>query len=120
MDCGTSGDGYVHDPTLAQSTFSEGDRVCFKIRVQFPSDVATRSPAVKDFLPPGLTYEPGSAQATTANTADFTVDESTGNPLFLIGDTRTKPTFRYVPPGTVFEVVLSGIVGRRPPDPDPT
>jgi uncharacterized repeat protein (TIGR01451 family) len=26
MTCGTSGDGYVHDPTPAQSTFAEGDR----------------------------------------------------------------------------------------------
>ena len=36
MACGTTGDGYVHDPTPAQSTFSEGDRVCFKIRVAVP------------------------------------------------------------------------------------
>ncbi len=111
MVCGTTGDGYVHDPTVAQSTFSEGDRVCFKIRVDFPDDVATRNPNVRDFLPPGLTYEPGSATATDANDTDFTVDESTGNPLFLLGDTRTRPTFRFVPRGATFEVVLSAIVG---------
>ncbi len=111
MDCGTTGDGYIHDPTVEQSTFNEGDRVCFKIRVQFPTDVATRNPSVRDFLPPGITYEPGSATATTANDTDFTVDESTGDPLFLLGDTRTKPTFRFVPRGATFEVVLSAIVG---------
>ena len=119
MTCGTTGDGYLHDPTPAQGTFSEGDRVCFKIRVQFPTDVATRNANVKDFLPPGLTYEPGSATATIANDTDFTVDESTGNPLFLLGDTRTKPAFRYVPKGATFDVVLSAIVGDPAAGPAP-
>ena len=119
MTCGTTGDGYVHDPTAAQNTFNEGDRVCFKIRVQFPADVATRNPSVRDFLPPGLTYEPGSATATTANNTDFTVDESTGDPLFILGDSRTKPTFRFVPRGATFEVVLSAIVGSPAAGPAP-
>ncbi len=109
MTCGTTGAGYVHDPTAEQSTFNEGDRVCFKVRVQFPADVATRDPSVRDFLPPGLNYEPGSAVATTANTTLFTVDESTGNPLFVIGNPRALK--RFVPRGAVFEAVLSAIVG---------
>ena len=74
MDCGTTGDGYVHDPTLAQSTFSEGDRVCFKIRVQFPVRRGHPQPERPDFLPPGLTYEPA-RPGHVANTAHFTVDE---------------------------------------------
>ena len=119
MTCGTTGDGYVHDPTVAQSTFSEGDRVCFKIRIDFPDDVATRNPNVRDFLPPGVTYEAGSATATDANDTDFTVDESTGNPLFLLGDTRTRPTFRFVPRGATFEVVLSATVGAPAVGPAP-
>ena len=40
-----------------------------------PSDVATRNPTSSDFLPPNLTYEPGSATATTANNTHFTVDD---------------------------------------------
>ena len=109
MACGTSGAGYTHDPTVPQSTFSEGDRVCFKIRIQFPTDVATRNPNVRDFLPPGLNYEPGSAVATTGNTVLFTVDDSTPNPLFVIGNPRAA--LRFAPRGAVFEAVLSAIVG---------
>ena len=77
-----------------QSTFSEGDRVCFKIRVQFPTDVATRNPDVRDFLPPGLNYEPGSAVATTATPSSSPSTSRRRNPLFVIGNPRAGVAVR--------------------------
>ena len=69
------GDGYVDDPTPADDTFAEGDRVCFQIRVNFPTNVSTRNPVVADFLPSASTYEAGIAVATAANnTSRSTVD----------------------------------------------
>ena len=112
MTCGTTGDGYVHDPTAAQSTFSEGDRVCFKIRVAVPRPTwPPATPASATSCPRASPTSRGRPPRRLPTTADFTVDESTGNPLFLLGDTRTKPTFRFVPRGAIFEVVLSAIVG---------
>ncbi|MEH3034376.1 MAG: isopeptide-forming domain-containing fimbrial protein [Aeromicrobium erythreum] len=92
----------------ARLTYRKGDRVCFRVRVDFSDATSTRAPRVTDFLPDGLTYETGSATATAANDVTFSTDESLGNPVFTIGD--TVGSNRFVDPGSVFEVTLSGIV----------
>ncbi len=103
------------DPTASPDTrpqYEKGDRVCFKLRVNFPANVQTRNPAVADYLPPGVTYEAGSQVATAANTVAITFNEAaaaagTANPTWLLG-TGSPNTF--VGLGAVFEVRFSAIV----------
>ena len=93
--------------TFQQDTaqgFRMGDTVCFELRVAFPSSIATRNPAVQDFLPSGLTYQ-GSA-VTSASTAAVTSSAVTS------ATTSTRIDWKlgtvgaggalYVQPGAVF------------------
>ncbi len=52
---GGNGDGLSWDPDQA-GTFSPGDIVCFRLRVQFPTMLDTLNPIVTDFLPAGFDY----------------------------------------------------------------
>ncbi len=52
---GGNGDGLTWDPVVA-GTFSPGDIVCFRLRVQFPTMLDTLNPIVTDFLPAGFDY----------------------------------------------------------------
>ena len=109
MTCSSA--DYTNTGTAGETTFKKGDRVCFKIRVDFSSANSTRDPVVTDFLPDGVTYDAGSAAAVTGaghNTVTFT-EAGTDNPVFTIG--TTSGTHKYVAPGSVFEIVLSGTVG---------
>ena len=120
MTCGTTGDGYAHDPTAAQSTFNEGDRVCFKIRVQFPD--RRRHPQPQRPRLPAARASPTSPgrpprRPPTTPTSPSTSRRATR--CSCSGDPRTKPTFRFVPRGAVFEVVLSAIVGAPAVGPAP-
>ncbi|WP_127479634.1 LPXTG cell wall anchor domain-containing protein [Nocardioides pantholopis] len=95
--------------TLPQTTFTEGSRVCFLLRVQFPSGNETKNPVLTDFLPDHLTYEAGTAQPLTGNTVqDVVLDPSTLT--FTLG--RTTGSNRFVAPGSVFLYRLSGIVAK--------
>ena len=105
MDCSAA--GYIDNPTPAQSTFTEGSRVCFKIRIDFATNVSTRFPLLTDFLPPNVTYDPGSA-VETPGSVPGNLDDSSGIPVWAIG--ITEATGRYAPPGSFFEVVISGTV----------
>ncbi len=108
MSCAAT--SYIDNRAGDESVLSyrKGDRVCFKIRVDFSDATATRAPRVSDFLPDGVVYEAGSATPTAANDVTISTDEATGNPVFTIGDVIAGQ--RFVEPGAVFEVVLSGIV----------
>jgi uncharacterized repeat protein (TIGR01451 family)/fimbrial isopeptide formation D2 family protein len=39
--------------------YHPGDRVCWKLHVTFPAGVDTSPQVIRDFLPPGATFEPG-------------------------------------------------------------
>ncbi len=72
MDCGSATYG---DPTAAPDTppvFQLGDRVCFRLRVNFAPDNPTRNVVVVTlhpaFIPRGTRYEPGSQTVTSATT----------------------------------------------------
>lgn len=66
---------YVDAPTVP--TYGPGDRICWRLRVDFSSSVDTGEPVVRDFIPAGMTYEAGSAQVTSRNTlTGVTVDDS--------------------------------------------
>ena len=97
----------------AQTTFAEGDRVCFSLRVDFPAGSDTRNAVLTDFLPSDLTFEPGSAQAMTGN--DVTVDFDAPTTTFTLGDTRPGGgSDLFVAPGSTLLYRLSGIVGEAP------
>lgn len=55
LTCG-DGTGVAFDPVSA-SSFRPGDRVCFRLSVDFPSQLDTLAPVVTDFLPAGFTYD---------------------------------------------------------------
>ncbi|MFA4928398.1 MAG: hypothetical protein WC558_07770 [Patulibacter sp.] len=66
---------YVDAPAVP--TYGVGDRICWRLRVDFSSTVDTGEPEIRDFLPAGLVYETGSAQPTSRNTiGGLTVDDS--------------------------------------------
>ncbi len=115
IDC--SAGGYLPNPPLPLVTFSEGSRVCFRIRVDFPTDVATRNVVLTDFLPDSLVYDTGSAVPTPANDVTIAVDASGPDPVVTLGDPGGSGTF--VPKGSTFEVTLSGTVGTPAAGPAP-
>jgi uncharacterized repeat protein (TIGR01451 family)/fimbrial isopeptide formation D2 family protein len=65
--------GYTAPPQ-----YGPGDRVCWKLRANFSSKVSAGSPVIRDFLPPGMRYEAGSARETAADNVPqaLAVDDS--------------------------------------------
>lgn len=112
MDCDATTYDDNDTPTdKADHTFTEGSRVCFKLRVDFSDGNSTRDPVVTDFLPENVVYEPGSWQTYGDNDVAVTVasgDATDQGLTFTIGSTVGGHT--YVAKGGVFEVILSGIV----------
>lgn len=98
LDCSTA----TYIDTVA-SSYTPGDRVCWKLRIDFPGLLDTEHQTVNDFLPNGSTYEAGSWTATTNNTV--TISSFTENGLALSWDVVTADTG-----GQVFEVVFSSII----------
>ncbi|UFU02188.1 carboxypeptidase regulatory-like domain-containing protein [Ruania suaedae] len=102
----------IGDCTDAALTFSEdqadgqfraGDRVCWRVTVDYPTNLDTLSPLVRDFLPEGFTFE--GWEVTDANTLstdgiDFTED----------GSVLTWDLEDVASTGETFEVVVSTIV----------
>ncbi len=117
MDCGSA---VYFNPTLVPDTrplFQLGDRVCFRLRVNFAPENPTRNAVVTDYLPKGTRYEPGSAFVTPATTLpgdEISFNEGLAaaqlaDPTWLLGrDDGTGG--RLVDPGAVFEVELSAII----------
>ena len=110
--CGTDGTGYG-EPTAGdpEYQFRKGDRICFKLRVNFAPTVYTRDPVVTDFLPVGTSYVPGSMVLTIANREPSAFDEGkalAGELTWTVGTTRNG--VRYANPGGVFEAVFSVLV----------
>ncbi|MFA4928997.1 MAG: isopeptide-forming domain-containing fimbrial protein, partial [Patulibacter sp.] len=70
------GDGQCSNLAAAQygktvPVYGPGDQVCWKLRIEFPSALDTRSQDVFDLLPNGLQYVANSAQPTAANTVNI-------------------------------------------------
>ncbi len=125
VDCATGtapayGEPASFSPT--QLTFRQGDQICFKLRVDFPTALHTRAPVVSDFFPVDTRYIVNSYAATAANTvtiASFTPPGSApGAGAWVLGDDRGG--VRFAGPGDVFEVVLAVTVlePAAPPKPD--
>lgn len=124
--CGTDGSGYGEpgDFPADETQFGKGDRLCFKIRVDFSDQAATRDPALVDFLPTGTSYEPGSMTPTTNNTVQFLefneaeVVAGTRPPIWVLGEEQADGN-RYVDLGAVFEVTLAATVEENAAGPAP-
>ena len=73
LTCG-DGTGVTFDPVSA-SSYRPGDRVCFRLSIDFPPLLDTLDPVVSDFLPDGFAYESwdvGSGSAIPASGMTFT------------------------------------------------
>ena len=92
-------------------TYHPGDRVCWKLNVTFPFGVDTSPQAIRDFLPPGATYESNTDRPLNApdgaNNVTSTFDGSgaAGGVLAWTVDGGTVPRGN-----RVFERVFSTIV----------
>lgn len=62
--------------TTAVPHYSPGDRVCWRLRVDFPGTLDTSPQALADFIPDGAAYVPGSDEAGPANNVSATIDDS--------------------------------------------
>ncbi len=104
----------------ADEPFTVGSRVCFQVRVTFPTTTSTRAPVVTDYLPDNLTYEPGTFELVAgANTATYAVDQAAINTGFADGTHTFKPGITsgsnlYVAKGKVLAFRFSAIVSAAP------
>lgn len=91
------------------SDYREGDRVCWRLTVDFPGGLDTLSPMVTDFLPAGFDYE--SFDYTTRN--NFGDPGGTGIPTgvsFAQNVDVLTWDLDDAEPGTRFEVIVSTII----------
>ncbi|RMH76555.1 MAG: hypothetical protein D6683_09895, partial [Actinomyces sp.] len=102
LDCDTASWTSATPPTpdVSPWAYRPGDRVCYRLTVDFPLDLDHRNPVVRDFIPPNTVFERfwGVDTATGATTANDTtiaeVHDSTlgsGNP---VGPTTTAIAWR--------------------------
>ena len=73
LTCG-DGSGVTFDPIVG-ATYRPGDRVCWRLSIDFPSQLDTLSPLVQDFLPAGFefeSWEAGAGSALPASAMTFT------------------------------------------------
>ncbi|MEX0768487.1 MAG: hypothetical protein WD029_08460 [Microthrixaceae bacterium] len=71
VDCATTTSpafGEAADFSPEQLTFRQGDQICFKLRIDFPSTVRTRAPVLGDYFPVDSSYRVNSFAPTAANT----------------------------------------------------
>ena len=121
--CTAVADGDWLTEADAAPLFAPGDRVCWRLQVEFNSGIDTRNATVTDFIPPNTTYELGSADVLGSNTVDIVA----GDPLVvddtvtwrlgtdLAGDACDPSTEDcYVEPNQVFDVVFSVIASDDP------
>ncbi len=95
VGCSTARQSYVE----TQPVFHPGDRMCFKIRIEFPAGLAYGSPKVVDFLPPGTRYVAGTEAATADDTIATAATFDASDPTALrwqIGRTLNEPATRRV------------------------
>lgn len=103
----TCGDGstLTFDPVIGYD-YRDGDRVCWRLTVNFPTSLDTLSPFVQDFLPAGYDYESW-AFGENHNFGGVTFvsdagDTAAGNLTWDLDDAN--------PTGEIFEVVVSSLL----------
>jgi fimbrial isopeptide formation D2 family protein/uncharacterized repeat protein (TIGR01451 family) len=98
LTCG-DGSGLTFNPTTA-GQYRPGDRVCFRLSADFPSNMDTLSPVISDLLPTGFSLESWAAGAGS--------DIASGAMTFTDGDPFLEWSFADQDTGGVtIEIVLS-------------
>jgi fimbrial isopeptide formation D2 family protein/uncharacterized repeat protein (TIGR01451 family) len=89
--------------------YGPGDRVCWKLRMDFPGGTPTGNVQVTDFLPLGHTYESGSFQTTLANNIPVGATDTSQAGLlkWTLGSSGVAGQDQ------VFEAVISTIVNEQ-------
>ena len=116
LDCSTA---TYFNPTTSPDTrpaYSVGDRICFKLRVTFPSAASTRDPVVTDVSPTDTRDEATSWAAGPSNTVpggqivfnEAAATAGTANPTWVLGSTTGSSKF--IELGRIFEATFSVIV----------
>ena len=112
VDCATTTSpayGEAVEFTPEQLTFRQGDQICFKLRVNFPSTVKTRAPVLSDYFPVDTSYVVNSVAPTSANTvtvAEFVPPTAApGVGSWTLGDVQNG--VRFAQAGAVFEAVVA-------------
>jgi large repetitive protein len=107
--------------SAAKSTFHKGDRVCFKLRVDFPDSVRTRNAVVGDFVPRGTELIDPPAYVATGNSTVPVASFSPGGAGLPATWTLGTPSggALYVDEGAVFEVTIAVRVLDPAPPPEP-
>ena len=108
--CPTAAGAYVQTGVTGRP----GQRICYRLRMDFPASIETGGVEVQDFIPPGTTYVPGSAATTPANNV---VIDTASPPLPDVSGARLSWTLDdgagAVAKAQTFEVVFAVTVGRR-------
>ncbi len=111
LTCG-NGAGVTWNDLLGQS-YGAGDRVCWRLQVNFPANLVTLDPLVKDFLPSGFTFESQQRGANDNFGAGVVYDNTDEADGVLVWDLQNAD-----PTGDVFEVVVSTLIGEAIPAAD--
>lgn len=108
--CPTGAGAYVQTGVTGRP----GQRICYRLRMDFPASIETGGVEVQDFVPPGTTYVAGSTVATPAN--DVVIDTASPPEPDVSGD-RLSWTLDdgagAVGKARTFEVVFAVTVSRR-------
>jgi hypothetical protein len=89
--------------------YGPGDRICWKLRMDFPAGTPTGNVQVTDFLPLGHTYESGSFHTTASNNVPVGATDASQSGLlkWTLGNSGIAGQ------ALVFEAVISTIVNQQ-------
>jgi uncharacterized repeat protein (TIGR01451 family)/fimbrial isopeptide formation D2 family protein len=93
--------------------YRPGDKVCWRLTIDFAPDTNTFANSVFDFLPPDAQFISGSAQSTPGNTTDNVLDDSQAANQLLeweIVGVLAIPRDQVPPGGQKFQVVFGTTV----------
>ncbi|MFC5676780.1 isopeptide-forming domain-containing fimbrial protein [Aeromicrobium endophyticum] len=112
----STGNWFDTQAAAGDAPFTVGSRVCFQVRVTFPSNTSTRVPVVTDYLPDNLKYEADSFKLVQGvNTVELNDKVADIETALTAGTASLHPgtdvgAQRYVAKGQVFAFRLSAIV----------
>lgn len=111
MQCSDDVNDYTAAVAGPEDAFTEGDRVCFLLEVRFPAGADTRNALLTDFLPANIRYE----SSHEVSPGSLIASSFPGSPDRYVTWTLGSGSPLTVARGTVFRVVVSGIVDEPAP-----
>jgi large repetitive protein len=110
VSCDPSDPGvYVNGPP---PSYGPGDRICWQLRIDFPTTLDSGHPELTDFLPPGTSYVPGSAVPTPSNDVTSTFSDAEAGNGVLTWDLGSDVD----PGGLVFEWRFATVLSQTATD----